>query len=485
MNSSSLRSRRVLPLAIALALGLPAAHAATITVTTGGDAGTASTCTLRQALDSANNDAAGSSSCVAGSGDDTVLFDDNLRNSTITLAGQPLQIASNVTLTGTNETINANNQSAVLYIDPAAITTLSYLTLTGGNSGDNPYAGAVNILSPQANKPAHAFAAAAAKRRSTPIAHAPQAGQGTSLSHVTITGNTSKYVGGLLVENGYASLYQCTVSNNTATGSAAFIGGGVVALGSAVLAYGSTISGNSVPNGDEQPTGGIGGYYALIALADTTVSGNSASGSDYVAGGVAQSSSDEGSAKYGVVTLNSTISGNSATGTGTNLSGGVVLGGATGYGAAYFVNSIVDGNTASRGTTRNVDVIGSSRVQAKYSLFGTELQATLSGNGNVFAADPKLGPLADNGGPTQTRALLAGSPAIDAGNNDAATNFQYDQRGPGFPRIVGPTVDIGAFEGGTASAGGALPVPALSTWGAALFAAVLALFGFAARRRRS
>ena len=74
MKSISPRSRRLLPLAIALALGVPAADAATITVTTSGDAGTASTCTLRQALDSANNDSAGTSSCTAGSGDDTIDF---------------------------------------------------------------------------------------------------------------------------------------------------------------------------------------------------------------------------------------------------------------------------------------------------------------------------------------------------------------------------------------------------------------------------
>jgi IPTL-CTERM motif len=485
MNSLSLRSRRLLPLAIALALGVPAAQAATITVTTGGDAGGASTCTLRQSLASADADSAGTSSCVAGSGDDTIEFASNLRNSTITLAGGPLRISSNVTVTGTGQTIDANGESAVLYIDPNAVTTLSYLTLTGGDSGPNPYAGGVNIVSAQPNKTGNRFAAAAAKRRSSPITHLPQAGTGTSLSHVTITGNTSKYVGGLLVEDGYTTLYQCTVSNNTATGNDTFIGGGVIAFGSAMLAYGSTISGNSVPGGDVQPVGGIGGYYSLIALADTTVSGNSASGSDYVAGGVAQSSADGGTGKYGLVTLNSTISGNSAIGTGTNLSGGAIIGGATGYGEGYFVNTILDGNTASGGTTPNLDVIGSSEAIAKYSLFGTELQATFTGNGNIFAANPKIGPLANNGGPTQTRALLAGSPALDAGSNDAAANFQFDQRGPGFPRIVGPTVDIGAFEGQSTAAATPVPAPAMSTWGMALLGGLLALFGVANRRRRN
>jgi hypothetical protein len=73
-----------------------------------------------------------------------------------------------------------------------------------------------------------------------------------------------------------------------------------------------------------------------------------------------------------------------------------------------------------------------------------------SGDGSGFAAsdlvnvNPQLGPLQNNGGPTQTMALLAGSPAIDAGDNNNAP--AYDQRGPGYPRIVNGTIDIGAFE---------------------------------------
>jgi hypothetical protein len=58
--------------------------------------------------------------------------------------------------------------------------------------------------------------------------------------------------------------------------------------------------------------------------------------------------------------------------------------------------------------------------------------------------DPRLGPLLNNGGPTLTYALLAGSPAIDAGDNTGAPEF--DQRGPGFPRIVKGIIDIGALE---------------------------------------
>ena len=62
----------------------------------------------------------------------------------------------------------------------------------------------------------------------------------------------------------------------------------------------------------------------------------------------------------------------------------------------------------------------------------------------TIVADPRLGPLALNGGPTRTHALLSGSPAIDMGNN--AGGLTYDQRGPGFPRVKGARADIGAFE---------------------------------------
>jgi hypothetical protein len=58
--------------------------------------------------------------------------------------------------------------------------------------------------------------------------------------------------------------------------------------------------------------------------------------------------------------------------------------------------------------------------------------------------DPRLAPLANNGGPTKTHALLSDSPAIDRGSN--LSNFRYDQRGPGFPRVKGVCTDIGAFE---------------------------------------
>ena len=69
------------------------------------------------------------------------------------------------------------------------------------------------------------------------------------------------------------------------------------------------------------------------------------------------------------------------------------------------------------------------------------------GGGNLTtgsAADAKLGPLQNNGGPTQTQALLPGSPAIDAGTLPGTGEF--DQRGAGFARVSNGRVDIGAYE---------------------------------------
>src|SRR5262249_16241250 len=86
--------------------------------------------------------------------------------------------------------------------------------------------------------------------------------------------------------------------------------------------------------------------------------------------------------------------------------------------------------------------------------------------GSGFAAtdllnvNPQLGSLQDNGGPTQTMALLAGSPASNAGDNSGAP--AYDQRGPGFARVLDGVIDIGAFEAQTP-----LP-PAISISGVSL-----------------
>ena len=110
-------------------------------------------------------------------------------------------------------------------------------------------------------------------------------------------------------------------------------------------------------------------------------------------------------------------------------------------------NTIVAENTAGS----SPDVAGTINT-ADHNLIGdgggstivTDMGGNLiGGNGNPVI-DPRLGPLQDNGGPTQTLALYADSPAIDAGNNAAPGLPDTDQRG--FARVVHDVVDIGAYE---------------------------------------
>ena len=79
----------------------------------------------------------------------------------------------------------------------------------------------------------------------------------------------------------------------------------------------------------------------------------------------------------------------------------------------------------------------------------------LNGPGDQINTDPLLGPLRDNGGPTFTHALLPGSPAMDTGDPNFTPPPSYDQRGPGFPRIVNGRLDKGSFE----VQSGATPTP--------------------------
>src|SRR5262249_56283595 len=71
---------------------------------------------------------------------------------------------------------------------------------------------------------------------------------------------------------------------------------------------------------------------------------------------------------------------------------------------------------------------------------------SLTATGDQINTDPMLGPLQDNGGPTFTHALLPGSPAIDTGDPSFTPPPDFDQRGPGYPRVGNERIDIGSFE---------------------------------------
>lgn len=116
-------------------------------------------------------------------------------------------------------------------------------------------------------------------------------------------------------------------------------------------------------------------------------------------------------------------------------------------------STILAGNLADGGTKH--DVRGPFRL-ADHVLLGNNTGSNLAAaapdaNGNLIGSaaapiDARLGPLAFNGGPTPTHALLPGSPAIDAGQE--AESVRFDQRGAGYARVLGARADIGAFESG-------------------------------------
>ena len=113
------------------------------------------------------------------------------------------------------------------------------------------------------------------------------------------------------------------------------------------------------------------------------------------------------------------------------------------------LNTIVAGNT-DNSTTPDLQTDPDSDLIASFTLIGdttgSGFDAT-TGVGNLLNVDPLLGPLADNGGPTQTHALLPGSPALNAG--DPSIPFratESDQRGVGFSRVAFNRIDIGAYE---------------------------------------
>jgi hypothetical protein len=250
-----------------------------------------------------------------------------------------------------------------------------------------------------------------------------------TLQHVTLSGGSSSEGGGVLNRG------TLTIENSTISGNTADVGGGVFSYAGTLTIESSTISNNT-------SSAGAGGLFNAgnTGIVNSTISGNTGNSG----GGVFNF--------YGSLTIeNSTISGNTA-----NVGGGV-------YNSFYFSDgnltlnrSLIAGNQA----TAASEIQNRSIVTANnFNLFGTNGHAGVIG----FTPGPTdvvparglqiadiLGPLQNNGGPTQTHALVSTGPAINAGNpggclDSAGALVTTDQRG--FPRpFNGRICDIGSYE---------------------------------------
>ncbi len=234
--------------------------------------------------------------------------------------------------------------------------------------------------------------------------------------------------GGLFCAGPTVSLTNVTVSgNSTNTSNKIDDGGGVFFDSCTGTLTNCTISGNSAGSG-----GGVYLRFSNAALTNCTISGNSAIG---VGGGVYASGLNAPATTYQPTLTNCTISGNSAP-TG---------GGVDNYNATpALTNTIVAGNTNGSGAASDVGGAHAGGVTGSYNLIGTGgADGLLAADHNqIGVADPDLAPVGDYGGPTETMALLPGSPAIGAGTT--VSGVTTDQRG----LALDSPPDIGAFQTG-------------------------------------
>lgn len=208
-----------------------------------------------------------------------------------------------------------------------------------------------------------------------------------TITNSTFSGNHGGWGGGGIDNEGGA----LTITNSSFCGNNTGYGGGVFASGGTLVITNSTFSGNSAGT----LGGGIYNFVgSTLTITNSTFSDN---GGGWDAAGIYN--------QAGTVTLRNTIIANSSSG--GNCSGGITNGG----------NNIDDGASCGWGAV----------------------------SGSISSTNPMLGALANNGGPTKTFALLAGSPAINGVTFNAPNSApSTDQRGVARPRGAG--YDIGAYE---------------------------------------
>jgi hypothetical protein len=270
-----------------------------------------------------------------------------------------------------------------------------------------------------------------------------------TLSNVTIR-NGSAVNGGGINNAGTLTINSSTITDN----SAHPIGGGIYNSGALKISN-STLSANSADPQPLQRNRGLGGGIyngGTATINNSTLSGNSTGGGGSIGGGIGNT---------GTLTINnSTLSGNSA----HSIGGGI-----SNHGTLTVSNSTLSGNFAGVGgginsyggtaTLQNSIVANSSSggncsgtMTSKGYNLSSDGSCNFNGPGDLNNTGPQLGPLQNNGGPTQTMALPSSSPAVDAGNPNGCTDglghlLKTDQRGMRRPDTEDTgACDMGAYE---------------------------------------
>ncbi|MAE65270.1 MAG: hypothetical protein CMJ18_13445, partial [Phycisphaeraceae bacterium] len=277
--------------------------------------------------------------------------------------------------------VDGNDVDRVFHVQGATVTFRD-LTIRDGSSGGNR-GGGVHI----------------------------SAGGNVTVDQSVVTSNDTTDVGGGINNDGTVVITDSTISTNTAGGN----GGGIYNTGTATLTR-VTISGNDAPVDDG---GGIYTDGVTFLATNVTISGNTA---DRGAGFYEHSANPS-------TLQNVTITNNTA----TSRAGGIEVSG----GSLLTVrNTIVAGNVAAT----EADLKGTIASSGNNLVGDTNGGAGFAGS-DILDVSPLLDALADNGGTTETHALLAGSRGINEGSNTGAP--ATDQRGVARPDV---TADIGAYE---------------------------------------
>ncbi len=236
-----------------------------------------------------------------------------------------------------------------------------------------------------------------------------------SLNKVKIQSNSANYGGGIIVYSSGATsnitMKDCIFSGNSVTSTP---GGGALFAGSRTV---SNITNTTFMNNTAPELGGAIRVDNSVALTNVTITGNSSTdGAIFVNSGAS------------LTVVNATISQNST------MVGGYI-GGINNFGSLNIKNTIIDNNS-----------IGNCAGSGSWNSLGNNLESAntchFTQPTDLVNTDPLLSTLADNGGYTQTMALLPDSPAVDAGTDTGCPST--DQRD--FTRPQGYRCDIGAYE---------------------------------------